>query len=156
MDSRLIQTLAERLTEKKLTLVTAESLTGGGLAAALTSVSGSSAYFLGGVVAYSNQLKAELLGVPLEVLAEHGAVSEECARAMAEGVRRKLGARVAVATTGIAGPTGATPNKPVGLVWLAVATEKGVNALGKNFDGDREMVTRASINEALALLLTAI
>lgn len=156
MNSKLIQTLAERLIEKKLTLVTAESLTGGGLAAALTSVSGSSAYFLGGVVAYSNQLKAELLGVPLEILAEHGAVSEECARAMAEGIRRKLGAKVAVATTGIAGPTGATPSKPVGLVWLAVATDKGVTALGKNFDGDRETVTRSSINEALALLLTAI
>jgi len=156
MDHELIQTLAERLTAQNLTLVTAESLTGGGLTAALTSVSGSSAYFLGGVVAYSNQLKIELLGVPLEVLAEHGAVSEECARAMAEGARRKLGAKVAVATTGIAGPTGATPNKPVGLVWLAVAAEKGVSALGKNFDGDREMVTRSSINEALALLLATI
>lgn len=156
MTKALTQALFAKLIEKKLTVVTAESLTGGGVAAALTSLSGSSAYFLGGVMAYSNQLKVELLGVPLEVLAEHGAVSEECARAMAEGARRKLGAGVAVATTGIAGPTGATPAKPVGLVWLAVATEKGVFTLGKNFDGDREMVTRSSINEALALLLNTI
>lgn len=125
MTKALTQALFAKLIEKKLTVVTAESVTGGGVAAALTSLSGSSAYFLGGVMAYSNQLKVELLGVPLEVLAEHGAVSEECARAMAEGARRKLGAGVAVATTGIAGPTGATPTKPVGLVWLAVATENG-------------------------------
>lgn len=156
MTKALTQALFAKLIEKKLTVVTAESVTGGGVAAALTSLSGSSAYFLGGVMAYSNQLKVELLGVPLEVLAEHGAVSEECARAMAEGARRKLGAGVAVATTGIAGPTGATPTKPVGLVWLAVATENGVFTLGKNFDGDREMVTRSSIKEALALLLNAI
>lgn len=156
MTKTLTQALFAKLIEKKLTVATAESLTGGGVAAALTSLSGSSAYFLGGVMAYSNQLKVELLGVPLEVLAEHGAVSEECARAMAEGARRKLGASVAVATTGIAGPTGATPTKPVGLVWLAVATENGVFTLGKNFDGDREMVTRSSINEALALLLNTI
>lgn len=156
MTKALTQALFERLIEKKLTVVTAESLTGGGVAAALTSLSGSSSYFLGGVMAYSNQLKVELLGVPLEVLAEHGAVSEECARAMAEGARRKLGAGVAVATTGIAGPTGATPTKPVGLVWLAVATETGVFTLNKIFDGDRAMVTRSSINEALALLLNTI
>lgn len=156
MDQQLIHTLTGRLMEKNLTVVTAESLTGGGVASALTSLSGSSAYFLGGVVAYSNQLKVELLGVPLEILAEHGAVSEQCARAMAEGARRKLGSRVAVATTGIAGPTGATRTKPVGLVWLAVATENRTVAMGKKFDGDREMVTRASTREALALLLTAI
>lgn len=156
MDQKLIQTLTDRLMEKNLTVVTAESLTGGGVATALTSLPGSSAYFLGGVVAYSNQLKVELLGVPLEILTEHGAVSEQCARAMAEGARRKLGSRVAVATTGIAGPTGATPTKPVGLVWLAVATENEVRAVGKKFDGDRQMVTLASTKEALALLLTAI
>jgi len=156
MDQKLLQTLADRLVEKNLTVVTAESLTGGGVAAALTSLAGSSAYFLGAVVAYSNQLKVELLGVPMEILTSHGAVSEQCARAMADGARRKLGSQVAVATTGIAGPTGATPTKPVGLVWLAVATENGVTAVKKKFDGDREMVTQASTKAALALLLTAI
>ncbi len=156
MDSDSIQNLAGRLTAQGLTAATAESLTGGLVAAALTSVPGSSAYFQGGVVAYSNQLKVELLGVPLEVILRHGAVSEECARAMAEGVRRKLNVRAAVATTGVAGPDGGSEAKPVGLVWLAAATDRGVLTRRRVFGGDRAAVTRAAVAEALELLGEAI
>jgi nicotinamide-nucleotide amidase len=99
----------------------AESCTGGIVAQKLTDVPGSSAYFLGGVVAYSNAAKQELLGVPAALLQEHGAVSEACARAMAEGVRARFGADLGVSTTGISGPDGGTPEKPVGLVHLALA-----------------------------------
>ena len=156
MDQALIRTLAQRLAASGLTAGTAESCTGGRVAAALTSVAGSSVYFQGGVVAYSNQLKVELLGVPMEVILESGAVSEECARAMATGVRRKLGVDLAVVTTGIAGPDGGSVDKPVGLVWLATANGREVKAVKKLFSGDREAVTRAAADEALALLLAAI
>ncbi|MDR1921263.1 MAG: CinA family protein [Candidatus Adiutrix sp.] len=145
--------LAARLSGAALRLVTAESLTGGRLAAALTTVPGSSAYFQGGVVAYSNQLKVELLGVPLEVILRHGAVSRECALAMAEGARRKLGADAALASTGIAGPGGATPAKPVGLVWLAVAGPRGLKAVSHVFVGDRAAVTGQAVRAGLELLL---
>ena len=156
MDHGLIRILADRLAASGRTVGSAESLTGGRVAAALTSVAGSSDYFQGGVVAYSNQMKVELLGVPMGTILEHGAVSEECARAMAAGTRRKLGVDLAVATTGIAGPDGGTETKPVGLVWLAVAGGQEVRAVKKLFPGDREAVTRAAANEALALLLTVI
>jgi PncC family amidohydrolase len=151
----LLESLAGRLRADGLTVATAESLTGGRVAAALTLPAGSSAYFLGSVVAYANPVKVELLGVPEEVLAEHGAVSEACARAMAEGVRRRLGARVALATTGIAGPGGGSPAKPVGLVWLAVAGDGGVQAESHQFSGDRAAVTEAATRAALRLLARA-
>lgn len=147
-----VSELAKKFIDRKLTVGTAESLTGGLVAAALTSVPGSSAYFQGGVVAYSNQLKVELLGVPFEVIEEFGAVSEECARAMAEGLRRKLNVRVAVATTGIAGPDGGTAAKPVGLVWLAASTGHRTIAVKHVFEGDREAVSEASVDAALKLL----
>jgi len=148
--------LAVSLKDKGLTVGSAESLTGGLVAAALTSVAGSSAYFQGGVVAYSNQLKVELLGVPFEIIQEFGAVSEECARAMAEGLRRKLKVRAAVATTGIAGPDGGTETKPVGLVWVAASAGHRTLAVKNVFPGDREAVTRASVAEALKLLAAII
>lgn len=150
--NELASELAVKLTGRGLTVGSAESLTGGGVAAALTSVPGSSAYFQGGVVAYSNQLKVELLGVPLEIIQEFGAVSEECARTMAEGLRRKLNVRAAVATTGIAGPDGATAAKPVGLVWVAASTGHRTLTVKNVFPGDREAVTRASVVQALKLL----
>ena len=150
--NELASELAVKLKDKGLTVGSAESLTSGLVAAALTSVAGSSAYFQGGVVAYSNQLKVELLGVPVDIIQEFGAVSEECARAMAEGVRRKLNVRLAVATTGIAGPDGATETKPVGLVWVAASTGHRTLAVKNVFPGDREAVTRASVTEALKLL----
>ena len=152
----ILEALARRLTAGKLTVAAAESLTGGRVAAALTERPGSSAFFLGAVVAYSNRLKQELLDVPEGILAEWGAVSEPCARAMAEGARRRLGAAFAVASTGIAGPEGGSPLKPVGLVWLAVAGPEGVRTAEHRFPGDRRAVTEAAAREALSLLAQAV
>jgi PncC family amidohydrolase len=126
------------LAERGLTLATAESCTGGLIGARLTAVPGSSRYYRGGVVAYANEAKRDLLGVPEALLREHGAVSEPVARAMAEGVRARLGADLALATTGISGPDGGTPEKPVGLVWIAFASQNGVEAEQMIFPFDRE------------------
>ena len=109
------------LVEQGLTLATAESCTGGLVAHRITNVPGSSVYFVGGIVAYANEAKESLLGVQTETLAAHGAVSEEVAREMARGARQRLGADVAVAITGIAGPSGGTPDKPVGLTYVALS-----------------------------------
>lgn len=122
-------------------IVSAESCTGGMVASALTDVPGSSAAFSGGVVAYANEVKSDLLDVPASLLAQHGAVSEPTARAMAEGALRIPGATIAVATTGIAGPDGGSPDKPVGLVWFAVARADGrISAVMQQFAGDRGTV----------------
>ena len=139
--------------QSHLTVATAESLTGGNVSARITAISGSSAYFLGGIVAYSNEAKASLLGVSEETLSTRGAVSAECAREMAEGARRAFGADVAVATTGIAGPGGATERKPVGLVYMALAGADGVTTEEFHFPGGRNVVTDASTEAALLLLL---
>lgn len=136
-----------------LTLATAESCTGGNVAARLTSVAGSSAYVLGGIVAYSNDAKVTLLGVPPTVLESIGAVSDECARAMAEGGRQALGATIVVSTTGIAGPGGATKRKPVGLVYIAVASSTRTVSEEHLFPGDRGAVTVAATDAALDLLV---
>jgi nicotinamide-nucleotide amidase len=136
-----------------LTVAAAESLTGGNVSARITAISGSSAYFLGGIVAYSNEAKASLLGVSEETLATRGAVSAECAREMAEGARRAFGAEIAVATTGIAGPSGATERKPVGLVYIALAGQDGVTTEEFHFPGGRGVVTDASTEAALLMLL---
>lgn len=137
----------------RVTVAVAESCTGGAVAARIVAVSGSSDYFLGGIVAYSNEAKQRLLGVSDEVLATRGAVSADCARAMAEGARQAFGADVAVATTGIAGPAGATARKPVGLVYLALATPAGVEAHEHHFPGDRAAIIAAATEAALRLLL---
>lgn len=139
-----------------LTVATAESCTGGGVAAALTSLAGSSDYVMGGIVSYSNAAKAQLLGVSQEILDTRGAVSEECARAMAEGVRRAFGTDLAVSTTGIAGPGGGTARKPVGLVYVAVADHEGATAAEHRFAGDRTAVTSAATHAALVMLLERI
>lgn len=141
--------------EPRLTIATAESCSGGGVALRITAVSGSSAYFLGGVVAYANGAKVALLGVSPEILATHGAVSAECAVAMAEGARRAFGADLAVATTGIAGPGGATPGKPVGLVYLGLAGPDGdePEVDRHHFPGDRAAVVAAAAEGALRLLV---
>ncbi|MBX6341613.1 MAG: CinA family protein [Thermomicrobiaceae bacterium] len=144
--------LATLLPDRSLTLATAESCTGGLVAHRVTSVAGSSAYFIGGVVAYSNALKESLLGVPGEVLATHGAVSRECALAMAHGARR-LGADIGVSTTGIAGPSGATPTKPVGLVYVACASPWGETCEEHRFQGDRIGNITAAAEAALSLLV---
>lgn len=134
------------------TIAAAESLSGGGVAYAITTFSGSSAYFLGSIVAYVNEAKAALLNVPQSVLDERGAVSSECAEAMAEGARAAFGTEIGVSTTGIAGPTGATARKPVGLVYTAVTSDRGTRAAEHRFSGDRESVTRSSIEAALGML----
>jgi PncC family amidohydrolase len=136
-----------------VTVAAAESLTGGNVSARITRISGSSAYFLGGIIAYSNEAKASLLGVSEATLATRGAVSAECAREMAEGAARAFGADVAVATTGIAGPGGATERKPVGLVYIALAGPDGVTTEEFHFPGGRATVTGAATEAALLMLL---
>ena len=138
-----------------ITIGTAESCTGGNVAHRITRIAGSSAFFLGGIISYSNPVKASLLGVPEDVLENPGAVSEPCARAMAEGARRALRTTLAVATTGIAGPGGATAFKPVGLVYIALAGEGDTVVEGHHFTGDREAVIEASTIRALELLVGA-
>ena len=138
--------------ERGETLATAESCTGGLVAGRLTSVPGSSDVFRGGVVAYANAVKAGELGVPAAVLEEHGAVSAEVARAMAEGARARIGADVAVSVTGIAGPEGGTEEKPVGLVYLHVAGAEGEESRRIDFPGDREMIRGRATMAALHLL----
>ncbi len=137
-------------------LATAESCTGGLVGAAITAVPGASAYYLGGLIAYSNVVKERLLGVPTEILAAHGAVSAPCAAAMAAGGRARFAADVAVATTGIAGPGGGSADKPVGLVFIAVAHPAGSVVERHVFPGDRLAVQRATVQAALRLLLAHI
>jgi PncC family amidohydrolase len=145
--------IGELLRERHWRLATAESCTGGLVSHLVTNVPGSSDYFVGGVVAYSNPIKERLLGVPREQLVEHGAVSEEVAISMAEGARRELGAEVGLSVTGIAGPGGGTPSKPVGLTWVAVATPGGTRAQVYAWQGKREENKRES---ALAALWQAV
>jgi nicotinamide-nucleotide amidase len=140
------------LAERRLTLAVAESCTGGLLGHRLTSVPGSSRYFERGVMVYSNRAKEELLGVPADVLRADGAVSGACAEAMAAGVRRLSGSDCAVAVTGIAGPGGGTPAKPVGTVFIGVAVGPRVTAHGFQFPGDRAAVKWQSAQMALDLL----
>jgi PncC family amidohydrolase len=147
------EALGRLLRAKGSTLATAESCTGGGLADAITNVPGSSDYFLGGVVSYANRVKERLLGVDPQLLATHGAVSEPVALQMAEGVRRALGTDVGVGITGIAGPTGGTTEKPVGLVYIAVATPEGSEVRRYLWSGDRIPNKRRSVLAALELLL---
>ncbi len=133
------------LTERKQTLATAESCTGGSIAVRFTALPGASAYFRCGVVAYSNEAKADILGVRADDIARYGAVSEQVARQMAEGARRVAGADYAIATTGIAGPTGGSEEKPVGTVWIAVATPERTVAQLRQCGSDRgQIIDRAS------------
>jgi PncC family amidohydrolase len=137
------------------TVATAESCTGGAVAARIASISGSSAYYLGSVVSYSNEVKHNVLGVSWSVLEERGAVSAECARAMATGARKAIGSDVAVSTTGIAGPMGGTPRKPVGLVYIGIAAPTWLEAFEFHFEGDRGRVIEQSVQQALTQLLEA-
>lgn len=140
------------LIQRGKTLAVAESCTGGLLAQRITAVPGASAYFRGGVVAYSNEAKERLLGVPREILAQHGAVSAPCAQAMAEGARVLFQTDFSLATTGIAGPGGGTAAKPVGLVYIALASPSRVEVEQHRFRGSRDAVRGAASEAALALL----
>jgi len=144
--------VAEQLLSKKLLLATAESCTGGLIAAACTDLAGSSVWFERGFVSYSNAAKTELLGVPANLIERHGAVSEPVVRAMVEGALRHSRAQVAVAVTGVAGPGGGSPDKPVGTVWFGWATPDGLVTDKRCFDGDRQQVREATVRHALLRL----
>lgn len=141
------------LQDRQLLLATAESCTGGGVAAAVTDIAGSSAWFERGFVTYSNEAKTQMLGVPAALIAAHGAVSVEVAAAMAQGALRHSAAQVAVSTTGIAGPGGAVPGKPVGTVCFGWASAAGVRTERCCFDGDRQAVREQAVAHALQGLL---
>lgn len=152
-ESSLQEVIGEKLNEKGLTISTAESCTSGALAARITSVPGSSAYFMGSVVAYSNEVKNKQLGVPQETLNEFGAVSEATVRKMAVGAKKLFGTDYAISTSGIAGPDGGTDEKPVGTVWIAVAGPEGVLAEKFQMGKGRERVVAKTILTSLGLLL---
>ena len=152
-DEETMQDIVGRLLkERKMTMATAESCTGGLIAHTITRVAGSSDYFLGGVVAYSNDMKAKLLGVKKKTLTAHGAVSAETARAMAEGARRVTGADLAISVTGIAGPTGGSDEKPIGTVWFGLADTSGVRDFHSHFSGVRWKVQTMTAMTALDLI----
>ncbi len=153
----LVGAIGEALRARNERLATAESCTGGLIAAACTSVAGSSDWFERGFVTYSNEAKSESLGVPLSLIAAHGAVSEAVVRAMAEGALAHSKAQWALAVTGIAGPGGAVPGKPVGTVWLALAHRAQVRSAERlQFDGDRTAVREQTVQRALQQLRAAL
>lgn len=150
------QRLASLLRERQWMLATAESCTGGLIAAACTELSGSSDWFERGFVTYSNEAKTESLGVDPKLIEANGAVSEVVARAMAFGAARHSHARVSVAVTGIAGPTGGTPEKPVGTVWFAFMIDGRLSSETVRFDGDRAAVRHGTVEHALQRLVEKI
>ncbi len=152
----LEERLAAALVEQNLTLATAESCTGGGLSHLLTAIPGASAFFIGGIIAYQNNIKVDFLGVPQGTLADYGAVSSQTAVAMAEACRSRFKTDIAVSITGIAGPSGGSPEKPVGLVYLAIAVSRRTRVAEHRFPGDREQVRDQAIAAALKLILEAI
>lgn len=139
----------------RMTVVTAESCTGGLVAGAMTAVPGSSEVVYGGFVTYANEAKISMIGVPFGLLRQHGAVSKPVAVAMAEGALETAGTHLAIAVTGIAGPDGGTADKPVGLVHFALASEDGTKHLKKQFAGDRDAIRQQSVVQALRMLLKA-
>ena len=156
MDQELINlssAIGEHLITQGMTISAAESCTGGLLSHVLTAVSGSSKYFIGGIVAYSNPIKQKFLGVKPETLLKYGAVSTQTAREMADGIRQKFQTNIGLSTTGIAGPTGGTPEKPVGLVWIGISTSQKTTTYECHFNGNREGVQYSTVREILSRLL---
>ena len=149
----LVVALAKRLQQKGWQMATAESCTGGLIAAACTDLAGSSVWFERGFVTYSNAAKTELLGVDAGLIERHGAVTEPVALAMAHGAVARSRAQVALAVTGVAGPGGGTAERPVGIVWFGWATPAGVVTEMRHFDGDRAAVRQATVRHALTRLL---
>jgi nicotinamide-nucleotide amidase len=148
----LEQIVSYYLQMRNVTLAVAESCTGGLLAERLTSVSGSSRYFLGGAVVYSNELKTAFADVPDELIQQHGAVSREVAVALAEGIRKRCGASLGAGVTGVAGPTGGSPEKPVGLVFHALASGSGTEVIERKFPGDRKRIRWFASTQALDMI----
>ena len=144
--------IGDALRKEEISISTAESCTGGLISHIITNVPGSSEYYKGGVIAYANEVKENVLHVSKDILEEKGAVSAECAMAMANGVRELLRTDVGIATTGIAGPTGGTPDKPVGLIYIALATKDYVYHAKHIFHEDRDGNKREAANAALEML----
>ncbi len=149
----LAEKIAPLLKKKHLKIATAESCTGGLIGHTITGVPGSSEYYEGGIISYSNEMKMRFLGVREQTLKEHGAVSEQTAREMSEGVRKATGADIGISTTGIAGPGGGTEEKPVGLVYISLATEGETKVEKHIFHGNREENKEHTCRAALSLLL---
>ncbi len=148
-DFPLAEDVVKRLKRKKMTLATAESITGGGLGAAITSIPGSSLVFLGGLITYSDQSKTKFLDIAKRILTKHTAVSEEVAIAMAQSVRKQFGSDYAIATTGVAGP-GKAYGQKAGTIWVAIDSKKGPVTLCLALSGTREDIRHATIQSALA------
>ena len=147
--------LIQQLTQRKQSVAVAESCTGGLLGAALTAIPGSSAVVQGGVIAYANEIKQNLLGVPTDLITRFGAVSEEVALSMATQVRTRCNATWGLATTGIAGPSGGSPEKPVGMVWVAIAGPQDSKAVCKIFQGDRNEIRMATVQYIVNAVLSS-
>ena len=156
VDIKLVNKVSDELKKHQVTIATAESCTGGLLAHTLTNVSGSSEYFNRGVICYSNTAKMELLGVPEQLLTNYGAVSKQVAAAMAKAIQQRAQVDIGIATTGIAGPTGGTKDKPVGLVFIGVSTKDTIVVKEFLFSGDRLNNKDSTCTAALELLLETI
>jgi len=150
--SRLLNRIAKTLVKRRLTLSICESCTGGMLGSMITNIPGSSKYFLGGIIAYSNEVKEKVVGIRAKDLRKHGAVSAEVAAAMAKGVQEKLKSDIGIGITGIAGPTGGSKNKPVGLVYIAIAIQKKMSVGKYLFAGSRTMIRIETCLKSLLLL----
>ncbi|MFP4687684.1 MAG: CinA family protein [bacterium] len=153
MLNKKLEKLSLLLAKKNYRLAVAESCTGGLLGAKITGLPGSSHYFSGGVIAYSNRIKTSLLGVEEKLLISHGAVSKEVAERMATGVRERFGVPFSISTTGIAGPGGGSEEKPVGLVYIGVSSPTGNEVVKNNFTGNRHQVREKTVNAALILAI---
>ncbi len=153
LDGELINTIFLELKNQNLSIATAESCTGGLIGNTFTNVSGSSEYFKLGIIAYNNKSKVKLLDISEIMLKKYGAVSKEVAKSMADGVRKLLNVDIGISTTGIAGPTGGTKEKPIGLVYIAVSTRKVTIVKKFNFPGDRLKNKDSTCNAALEMLL---
>lgn len=155
-DERILKNVSDQLRKNNLTVATAESCTGGLLAHLLTNISGSSEYFERGVITYSNKSKMELLGVPQETIKEYGAVSKQTAKAMAIGIKEQANVDIGISTTGIAGPTGGTKEKPVGLVYIGIATSRKTEVKRFLFSKDRLQNKEKTCYKTLEFLLETI
>ena len=155
-DERILKNVSDQLRKNNLTVATAESCTGGLLAHLLTNISGSSEYFERGVVTYSNKSKMELLRIPQKTIEEHGAVSKQTAKAMAIGIKEQANVDIGISTTGIAGPTGGTKEKPVGLIYIGIATSRKTEAKRFLFSKDRLQNKEKTCYKALEFLLETI
>ena len=151
-DDTLQECIGRMLKANGKTVSAAESCTGGTISALFTGIPGSSEFYLGSVTSYANSVKTGVLGVPTDIILEHGAVSSECVAAMAEGVRRLTGSDFAVATSGIAGPGGGSDEKPVGLVWIGVSSQMGTETVKMTFKGDRKRNIERFASSALDTL----